>query len=114
LVLTGDLTKVDRLLFEKRNGAFYLAIWVEQSCYDVDRKKAISVPVHKIILQTEHGVAIVSHSLDQSGVMQKASLGISRTHAVAVSDFVTILEIDQPRAATITNATRTVQDDDPK
>jgi hypothetical protein len=93
-VLTGDLSNVDHALFEKRNGIFYLAIWVEEPSYDPDRKKTMPVLGRKVVLQTEHEANIVSHRLDSSGAMRTASLGIGRTHPVEVSDFVTVLEIE--------------------
>jgi len=102
-LLSGNLSQVDHALFEKRNGAFYLAIWVEQPGYDVNRKQAIPVPVHQVVLQTEGEVNVVSHSLDKTGAMRTASLGISAAHAVEVSDLLTILEIDQIRSATTRN-----------
>jgi hypothetical protein len=113
-VLTGDLSAVHHVLFEKRNGTFYLVIWVEQPAYDVDQKKAILVPVQQVVLQTEHEFNLVSHSLAESGAMQTTPLGISSTHAVAVSDFVTVLEIDQPLSAAMHNPTRTAPDNSQK
>jgi hypothetical protein len=109
-VLTGDLSNVDHALFEKRNGTFYLAIWVEESAYDPDRKKTLPVLARHVVLQTEHEANIVSHRLDKTGAMRTAPLGISRTRAVEVSDFVTVLEIEEPRAATTPGATRNVHD----
>jgi hypothetical protein len=110
-VLTGDLSNVDYTLFEKRNGTFYLAIWVEEPSYDPDRKKTMPVLARHIVLQTEREANIVSHRLDKTGAMRTAPLGLSKTHAVEVSDFVTVLEIEELRAATIQGATRNVHDD---
>ncbi len=109
-VLTGDLSNVDHALFEKRNGTFYLAIWLEEPAYDPDRKKAMPVPAHQVVLQTEREANIVSHRLDKSGAMRTASLGLSTTRSVEVSDFVTVLEIEEPGLSTIPAATRNVDD----
>ena len=95
-VLTGDVSRVDHALFEKRNGHFYLAIWVEEPSYDVDRKQAIPVAARHVVLQTDGKVNVLSHAFDQSGAMRTTSLGISATHPVEVSDSVTILEVVLP------------------
>ena len=113
-VLTGDLSAVHHVLFEKRNGTFYLAIWVEQPAYDVDQKQAIPVPVQPVVLQTEHEVNLVSHSFNEAGAMQTAHLGVSSTYALVVSDSVTVLEIDQPLSATMHNPTRNVRENSKK
>jgi hypothetical protein len=93
-VLTGDLSNVHHVLLQKRSGSFYLALWVEEPCYDVDSKKAIPVPDHHIVVQSDDEVTMTWHSFGKSGVMQTTSLGASTTHAVEVSDSVTVLEID--------------------
>jgi len=95
--LTGDLSNVHHLLFQKRNGFFYLAMWVEESSYDVNTKKVITVPVHRIVIQTDGKVNAVGYSFDKSGALQTAALGSSTTHVVAANDSVTVLEIDRPR-----------------
>jgi hypothetical protein len=107
--LTGDLSNLHHALFEKRDGSFYLAIWVEQPAYDVDRRKVIPVLVHQVVLHTDREVNLVSHAFDPSGAMRTASLGVGTTHGVEVSDSLTVLEIDQPSSATIHNPIRTVQ-----
>jgi hypothetical protein len=112
--LTGGLSTVHHALFEKRNGTFYLAIWVEQPAYDVDQKQAIPVPVQPVVLQTEHEVNLVSHSFNEAGAMQTAHLGVSSTYALVVSDSVTVLEIDQPLSATMHNPTRNLRENSKK
>ncbi len=96
--LTGDLSQVHQALFEKRNGSFFLALWVEASGYDVDREQALSVPIHKVVLQTEGKVNVISHTLDKDGGTRTTPLGVSATHAIEVSDFVTLLEMETVEA----------------
>jgi hypothetical protein len=95
--LTGDLSDVHHLLFQKRDGSFYLAMWLEESFYDVNAKKAITVPVHRIVIQTDGKVNVIGYSFDKSGALQTASLGSSTTHVVEANDSVCVLQIDRRR-----------------
>jgi hypothetical protein len=97
--LTGDLSDVHHLLLQKRNGVFYLALWLEESSYDIDGKKAISVPTHHVIVQNDKEVGMRQHVFDKSGAMQALALDNSSKHEVEVSDSVTVLEIDDGRPA---------------
>lgn len=97
--LTGELSNVHHLLLQKRNGIFYLALWVEEPGYDIDSKRAISVPSHSVVLQTDEGVRMVRHTLDKSGGMQSAPLQSDASHELDVSDSVTVIEIDDSRPA---------------
>ena len=99
LTLTGNLSDVHHVLLQKRSGTFYLALWVEEPSYDVNTKKAIPVPAHHIALQCSHPAAVISHSFGESGALQTTPLEPSTTHAIDVTDYVTILEFDgRPRA----------------
>ncbi len=48
--LTGDTNNVHHTLLQKSNGKFYLVLWQETSGFDVNTKKAITVPNRKIQL----------------------------------------------------------------
>jgi hypothetical protein len=97
--LTGDVSDVDHVLLQKRDGTFYLALWVEEPSYDVNSKKALPVSTHHVLVQSDQGASVVVHSFGQSGAVQTASLAASTTHTVDVTDYVTILEFDgRPQA----------------
>jgi hypothetical protein len=93
--LSGDLTNVHHLLLEKRDGTFYLAIWVEAPSYDVNAKRSLTVPEQKISIETGQPMRINLHRLDASGNLQSSPLGASQTQALDVGDELTILEISQ-------------------
>jgi hypothetical protein len=48
--LSGDTANVHRTLLQKRDGRFYLILWVERSSYNVDTKQDISVPSQRVNL----------------------------------------------------------------
>ena len=49
--LSGDLTNVSRMLFQKRDGRFYLVLWQEVLGYDVDKDTYISVAPRRVTLK---------------------------------------------------------------
>jgi hypothetical protein len=93
-VLTGDISDVHHVLLQKRNGTFYLALWVEEPAYDMNAKKAIAVPTRHVVIQSDQNVSVVVHSFGKSGVLQNTSLANGTTHAIDATDYVTVLEID--------------------
>jgi len=92
--LAGDVANIDHVLFEKRDGTFYLALWVEEPSYDVNSKKALPVSTHHVVVQFDEGADVVVHAFGQSGTVQTTSLPSSATHAIDVTDYVTILELN--------------------
>ncbi len=93
--LSGDLANVDHLLLQKRNGTFYLALWVEQADYDVNAKALLPVPAHRIAIHTDQPLKMEAHELDDQGLMHTTDLGGSQTRMISVYDRVTVLEISR-------------------
>ena len=93
--LSGNLTNVHHLLLEKRDGTFYLAIWLEQPSYDVNAKKELNIAAQQVTMQTGQPMRTNVHRIDVSGNMQTSTLGVGQTQTIEVSDLLTILEISQ-------------------
>ena len=93
--LSGNLASVDHLLLQKRDGRFFLAVWVEQPSYDVNAKRTLPVPGQSVTITTGQPARIIAHWLDGSGNMQTTALGSGTTQTVEVTDVVMILEISQ-------------------
>jgi hypothetical protein len=51
--LSGDTSNVHRLLLQKRDGQFYLILWLEVSSYDRDRDEEIHVPSQRVTLHLD-------------------------------------------------------------
>jgi hypothetical protein len=94
--LSGDLTNVHHLLLEKRNGAFYLALWIEQPGYDVNTKTLLPVAAQQVTVQTGGPTASKVYQFDAAGHIQTLPVqtGLSRT--MTVDDRVLILQIGGP------------------
>jgi IPT/TIG domain/Putative Ig domain len=93
--LSGNVTNVHHLLLEKRDGTFYLALWIEQPGYDVNAKQPMSVAAQTVSIETTQSTKISRCSLDGSGNLQTTALGAGQTRTLDVNDQVTILQISQ-------------------
>jgi hypothetical protein len=93
--LSGDLTDVDHLLLEKRDGRFFLALWVEGLGWDVDRRVEVAVPTRKILVKTAERVKMKVHRLGEDGGMPSSDLSAGLAQAVEIGDRVVILEISR-------------------
>ena len=92
--LGGDQTDVHHLLMQKRDGTFFLALWIEEPSYDVDARSALTVAPRMISITTKNSTRIVTHQLDPSGAMQTAFLGHGQADKFEITDRIVILEID--------------------
>ncbi len=99
--LSGDTSNVHHLLLQKRNGNFFLALWVEESCYDVDAKKSIAVRPRQVTVQTSSAIAATLHVLDSAGNMTSSTLDKASSHTFTVTDTVSILELGSKPAAPV-------------
>jgi hypothetical protein len=101
--LSGDTSNVHHLLLQKRNGSFFLALWVEEPCYDVDGKQPITVRPRQITVQTSSATRAMLHVLDSNGNMTSRSLDNSSSHSFQVTDAVSIFELGSRPVAPVMN-----------
>jgi hypothetical protein len=92
-ILAGELSNVHRLLLQKRNGDFYLAVWIEQPGYDVNTRKLLEVPGQNVALQLSQPARIIRNSLDEDGKMERSEPVTGAAYKFKVSDCITILQI---------------------
>ncbi len=95
LGLSGDLANVHHILLEKRSGAFYLALWIEQAGYDVNAKTYVRVPAREIVIHTGKPLKMREHEIDDEGLMHTADLGRTQKEVIAVCDRVAVLELSR-------------------
>jgi hypothetical protein len=92
LTITGVTANVNTLLFQKRNGNYYLAIWVEENSYNTSTKADIQNPMQFVIVSVPSGVA--SWNLYDPSISTTAqSSGTGSNIGVNVPDYPLILEI---------------------
>jgi hypothetical protein len=91
--LSGETTNVQHLLLHKRDGRFYLAIWVEQPGYDVITKVKLAMAPQSVMLTMNQAMRVVTHSFDVPGGAADAGAGQRTSETINVGDLVTVLEI---------------------
>jgi hypothetical protein len=84
---------VHHLLLQKRDGSFYLALWMETPGYDPVHNKYISVQGQNVTLQLEEAVADGAMQFQPAGNIRWVNLGLKSESTVWVSDNITIVRI---------------------
>ncbi|HEX4486932.1 MAG TPA: hypothetical protein VH088_11725 [Terriglobales bacterium] len=92
--LSGEVADVQHVLLQKRDGTFFIALWIEKPGYNVNHKQVVNVPTQNVTLQTDKAVAMVAHSFGTSGNVRVSALDLGTSHSLKLSDYVTVLEID--------------------
>lgn len=98
LSLSGDMSNLHHLLLQKRNGNFFLVLWVEESSYDVDAKKSVAVSPRQVRVQTPDAIPALLYKFDSAGKMKSSELDKSSAHTLEITDSISILELG-PRPA---------------
>lgn len=70
--LAGDLSDLHHLLLQKRNGVFYLILWLEKPSYDVANKEVTPVPARSIAVQNTGVVRMTLRPFDKAGATGKS------------------------------------------
>jgi hypothetical protein len=91
--LSGDLRDVEHLLLEKRDGTFFLAIWVERLGYDVNGRRELEAGRRRIVVTSRERSKMAVHRLGVEEPLQPSEAGVGIAQAVEIGDRVVILEI---------------------
>lgn len=97
--LAGNTDHLDQVLFAKRDGSMYLALWLEASSYDVKDQREIAVPAQQVRL-TVHGAMTNATTLtfDDAGHTASRPLKFTAQSAtLAISDHLTIIRLAHQR-----------------
>ena len=92
--LSGNLTSIHHLLLEKRDGSFYLTLWVEEPSFDVNGKVATPVSHRRISVQTTQPWKMRVHEIGADDTKTSAIENV-RAHQFEIGDQVTILEMSR-------------------
>ena len=91
--LTGSTTNVHHLLMQKRDGSFYLALWVNLPVYNPANNTTINVEPQGVTLTLDSGHEVQSNSsINVDGVLDTVSAN-SYTYNVNLTPTVTFLKI---------------------
>jgi hypothetical protein len=91
--LEGASADIHHLLMQKRNGTFYLALWIEQPGYDTANAKRTPVAERPATLSVRGGVPTNLIQIDYDGSMKKVKLPAGKAVPLNLTDKVAIVEI---------------------
>ncbi|MGF1635373.1 MAG: hypothetical protein ACFCVE_16115 [Phycisphaerae bacterium] len=90
--LTGGDDSLRRLLFQKRDGRFYLVLWQDAVSYDVQTGKDVTVEPQQVQLTLPAAADVASYLPSESREAQQHAAGV-RKLTVAVPDHPLVLEV---------------------
>jgi hypothetical protein len=92
--LQGEPQELHQMAFQKRDGTYYLALWLERSTYDVDRRRALDAATAPLVVNVPDSLRIATAiRWHADGTTERSALGGGQTEAITVSDDLTILEV---------------------
>lgn len=91
--LSGELSNVHHLLFQKRDGTYLIAIWQEVPSYDLNSKRMLPVSPQQVIVSLPSAVSIEQNGLNDDGSLTVENIGVTSHAAIAVDDRVTLLRL---------------------
>lgn len=99
--VTGATADVEHLAFQKRDGRYYLALWLSKPMYDVTARQYMPVAPQRVTVTLPTPMRhLATHRWQGDGsVVASAGLGTGTALPVDVSDALTILELGPPGTA---------------
>ncbi len=92
--LEGANSTVHHILFQKSDGTFYLAVWIEAASYDFVKQQDLTVPTQQVNLQLNASLASVkSIQWDATGAATTSSLAPSQSIPLTLSDKLQIIQL---------------------
>jgi len=91
--ITGGDTNLHHLLMQKRDGSFYLALWLEESSYDVDAATGTPVTPESVDLQLPSGYLVTGNLWDATGAVTASTLPAATSIPLTVTDKLFILHM---------------------
>lgn len=92
--LSGTPGNVHHLLTAKRDGSYYLALWVESQDYDVNRKEETpSAPVQVRLTSQRTFLSVDEYQFDSAGKVKKSSVKPSASIPLTISEKLLVVRL---------------------
>jgi hypothetical protein len=91
--IKGGDTNLHHLLLQKRDGTYYLALWLEVSSYNLAQKTAITVAPENIQLTLPANYQVSGYQWDNTGNASPVAFTGGSSPAVAVTDKLLLLKL---------------------
>lgn len=89
----GDTENLRRTLLQKRDGTFYLILWIDASSYDTSRRADITVPVRTLTLELGTTISRAQVFDPLVGTTASSTVNAPRAMTVKVSDAPIVVEL---------------------
>ncbi len=97
--LSSDSHDMQHLLFQKSDGRFFLAMWIETPSYDVNAKRSVAVESHAATLRLPWEPSSVHlHHWTANGDVETTEPSAGKTITVPVGDCLSVLELAPSKA----------------
>ncbi|GAC1595536.1 MAG: hypothetical protein NVS3B28_26740 [Candidatus Velthaea sp.] len=95
--IDGDNTDVQTTLLQKRNGDYYMAIWIAAPSYDTNALKVLPVPTRNVKLVLPYApTSATVYSFDARGNMSSVGVSPAQSLPLTISDTVEIVRFPRP------------------
>ena len=97
LALSGGDPTVHQALFEKADGSYYLALWVEAASYDFVNQRALTVPPQNVTVRFASSVKSASAmQWDETGNVSTTALPAGQDLKLTVTDKLQVIRLTLP------------------
>lgn len=105
--LSGVDSSVHHALFQKHDGSFYLALWIDAPSYDPATRKALTVPGQVAKLATADAMSMTLYQFDETGKVTSSSATLSTPQTIPVSDRLVVIKLAPQTSSSGTAAAST-------
>ncbi len=91
--ISGVDSSVHHALFQKADGSFYLALWVDAASYDVKARKMLTVPGQVAKLETADAMSMISYQFDETGKVTTSAATLATPQMVSVTDRLLVIKL---------------------
>jgi len=103
--LSGSTTDVQKTLLQKRDGRFYLILWVEKRCYDPTTNQRITVPSQQVTLSLNTPISKVETYLPNSSINGTLRVISKKRVVLKVPDHPLVVELTPVATVSISGGT---------
>jgi hypothetical protein len=91
--ISGAGSNLHHALFQKRDGSFWLALWIEAEGYDPDQHLTIKVAAQRVTLITNIPLAMTLYQFDDRGTVTTTPVASGTSHAITVTDRLALIKL---------------------
>jgi hypothetical protein len=91
--ISGGDSNLNQILFQKRDGTFYLALWLGESCYDTTTEQSLWVNSEVLNVKLPAGMQTTQYQWDDGGNVTQTALKSTNLANLSINGKLTILKI---------------------